>query len=131
MQKSGFVAIIGAIIISRIISERGFRRLSDEEKVRLMDGFSAIRAYSMIPILLLIGAYWFIATRTVVSQQYLTIGYFGLFITYVVALAFLNQHKLHQLGLPSNYRRAFTIAQAIRFLGIAWFFFTIFYGRNP
>lgn len=127
MQMSGFVALLGAIVASRLISERGYRKLDSEQKVRLMDGFSSARAYSMIPLLALIAAFWFLSSQTNVDKQHLAIGYFGLLIVYVIVRAILNQRKLAQLDLPADYNRTFTIAQIVSFLGIAWFFFTMFY----
>ena len=127
MQMSGFVALLGAIVASRLISERGYRKLDAEQKVRLMDGFSTARAYSMIPLLLLIVGFWFLSSQTSIDKQYLTIGYFGLLIVYVIARVILNQRKIAQLVLPADYNRTFTMAQVVSFLGIAWFFFTMFY----
>ena len=127
MQMSGFVALLGAIVASRLISERGYRKLDAEQKVRLMDGFSTARAYSMIPLLLLIVGFWFLSSQTSIDKQYLTIGYFGLLIVYVIARVILNQRKIAQLDLPADYNRTFTMAQVVSFLGIAWFFFTMFY----
>ena len=127
MEMSGFVALLGAIVASRIISERGYRKLDADQKLRLMDGFSTSRAYSMIPLLLLIAAFWFLTSQTDLDKQYLTIGYFGLLAVYVIVCVILNQRKLTQLDLPTGYHRMFTMAQVVSFLGIAWFFFTIFY----
>lgn len=125
MEMSGWLALLGGVVVSRIISERGYRQLSPDEKVRLMDGFSATRAYSLIPLVLLISLFWLLSTQTGVDRTYLGVGYFSLLILYVVARAYLNQRKLFQLQLPGNYRRTFTIAQAVSFLGVAWFFFAL------
>ena len=121
------MALLGAIVLSRIISERGYRKLDAEQKIRLMDGFSTARAYSMIPLLLLIAVFWLLTTQTNIDKPYLTIGYFGLLAAYVIARVILNQRKLTQLNLPTDYHRMFTIAQVVSFLGVAWFFFTMFY----
>lgn len=127
MQMSGFVALMGAIVLSRIISEQGYRKLDAEQKVRLMDGFSTARAYSMLPLLLLIAGFWFLNSQTNIDKQYLTIGYFGLLIVYIIARVFLSQRKIAQLDLPRDFNRMFTIAQVVSFIGVAWFFFTMFY----
>jgi hypothetical protein len=127
MQTSGFVALLGAVILSRFVHERGFRRLSEDEKIRLIDGSSASRTYAMIPLFVLIVAYWLLVTRTQIDKTLLTVGYFALLVVYLVARALLNWRKLVQLGLPFDYLRTFTIAQIISFIGIAWFFFAMFY----
>jgi uncharacterized membrane protein YiaA len=128
MQISGFVALLVAMMISRIVSEKGYRRLDAEQKLRLMDGFSTTRAYSMIPLLLLIAAFWFLISQTQIDKRFLTVAYFALLLVYVVFRAILNQRKIKELDLPNDYNRMFTIAQVVSFLGIAWFFFAIFYG---
>lgn len=123
METSGWLALFGGMVASRIISERGYRRLSTDEKVRLMDGFSATRAYSLIPLVALMAAFWLLSTRTAVDRTLMAVGYFGALVLYVVARACLTQRKLLRLQLPANYRRTFTVAQVVSFLGIAWFFF--------
>ncbi len=128
MQMSGFVVLLVAIVASRILNERGYRRLGSEAKLRLMDGFSKTRAYSIIPLLILIGMYWYLMTQTSVNKQALNIGYFGLLFVYVVVRSILNQVKLTQLDMPADYRQMFTIAQIVSFLGVAWFFFAVFSG---
>lgn len=126
MQISGFIALLAAIGVSRFISERGYRGLDSEQKLRLMDGFSSTRMYSMIPLLVLVAGFWYLTAETEISKQLVTTAYFGLLIVYVVARTILNQRKLLSLEMPPEYRRTFMIAQAVSLVGVAWFFFTVF-----
>ncbi len=57
MQMSGIIALLVSLVASRIINEQGYRTLTSEQKIRLMDGFSNARAYSMIPVLVLAGSF--------------------------------------------------------------------------
>ena len=127
MEMSGFVAILAALVISRYINETGYRKLEPDQKLRLMDGFSRTRAYSMIPLLALVGAFWFLMTRTKIDRNLISAAYFGLLITYIVARIILNQRKLTELNMPDHYKKTFTIAQVVSFCGVAWLFFTMFY----
>ena len=127
MEMSGFVAILAAVVISRYINETGYRKLEPDQKLRLMDGFSRTRAYSMIPLLALVGAFWFLMTRTKIDRNLISAAYFGLLITYIVARIILNQRKLTELDMPDHYKKTFTIAQVVSFCGVAWLFFTMFY----
>ena len=127
MEMSGFVAILAAVVISRYINETGYRKLEPDQKLRLMDGFSRTRAYSMIPLLALVGAFWFLMTRTKIDRILISAAYFGLLITYIVARIILNQRKLTELDMPDHYKKTFTIAQVVSFCGVAWLFFTMFY----
>jgi hypothetical protein len=126
MELSGYIAILAGVIGARIINERGYRTLSDEQKVRLMDGFAAQRIYSLIPLLVLIGSY-FLLTRAGIDQTLLSAGYFGLLAAYIVVLAIWNHWRLKTLGMPDTYRRFFTASQVVSMHGVAWFFFTLFY----
>jgi hypothetical protein len=126
MAISGYVALLAGIIVSRIINERGYRTLSADEKVRLMDGFSGQRAYSLIPLVILIAVYYFLS-RSAINQTVLAGCYFGLLAIYVVTLTILNHRKMKALAMPNTYRTYFAISQAASMLGIAWFFFTLLY----
>ncbi len=125
MQLSGVFVLFVAILVSRILNEKGYRKLSPEEKLRLMDGFSTIRIFSIVPLLLLIALFWFLSTQTETRLQMLTVGYFKLLILYVLTRSFLNQKKLLQLRLPKAYQQTFALSQAVSLAGVAWFFFTL------
>ena len=120
--------LLVAIVISRIFHERGYRTLDSDSKLRLMDGFSKTRAYSIIPLLALIGVYWFLLSQTNVNKSLLHIGFFGLLIVYVIVRSILNQKKLTQLNMPADYCKKFAISQLISFLGLAWFMFAFLTG---
>ncbi|MCD0462042.1 hypothetical protein [Roseiconus lacunae] len=126
MQVSGVIALIAAIIVSRFISERAYRALDSDQKLRLVDGFSSTRMYSMIPLLVLVGAFCFLTTKTDINKSTITFAYFGLLIVYVVVRTILNQRKLIALDMPVPYQRRFMTAQAVSLVGVAWFFYTVF-----
>jgi hypothetical protein len=125
---SGFVVLLGTLVVSRILHEKGYRRLDPEQKIRLMDGFSATRAYGLIPLVLLIAAYWLLMSQTEVDKSLLTIAYFASLIAYLGIRAFLTQRKLDQLAMPAPYRNSYTAAQTVSFVGLAWFLFAMLNG---
>ena len=124
MAPSGFIVLIATVIASRIINERGYKHLSAEEKVRLMDGFSKARAYAMIPAFIVIGGYFIIIKNTDMDRGVLTMVYFGLLILYVVIRTILNHKKMCELNMPDNYRKLFSLSQIISLIGVAWFFYS-------
>jgi len=126
MEISGFIALLVAIIASRIINERGYKTLNDDEKLSLMDGFSKTRAYSMLPLLIFIGAYYLLMAKTDIDKGMLTIAYFSLLIIFIIIRSIMNHRKLVSMNLPDTYRRLFMISQVISLAGVAWFFYTIF-----
>jgi hypothetical protein len=127
MQISGFVALFVSMIVSRILNERAYQKLGSDEKLRLMDGFSKSRAYSLVPLLVLIAAFWVLLTQTGLDRQLISIGYFAALIVYVLVRSVMNQRKLISLGMPAEYRQMFTLAQVLSFVGLAWFFFATFF----
>jgi hypothetical protein len=90
-----------------------------------MDGFSKTRAYSVIPLVVLVILFYFVATQVKIDQIVLMVSYFALLLTYVVVNAIINQRKLQALQMPKPYQRFFTLAQVVSMLGVAWFFFTM------
>ncbi|MEO9595331.1 hypothetical protein [Rhodopirellula bahusiensis] len=125
MQISGFIALLGSMVVSRFITERSFRELDPEQKLRLMDGFSSTRMYSMIPFFLLIAGFWLLMTQTDVDRQTVTAMYFVLLIIIVVLKTVFNQRKLRSLEMPAEYQRKYMVAQAVSLTGVAWFIFTL------
>ena len=126
LQISGLIALLTTVVISRILNERAMRQLTPAEKVRLLDGFASARAYSMIPLLVLVGGYWFLLSQTKINPQAVFIGYFSLIAIWIVARTYLSQRKMRQLELPASYRQRFLIGQTVSLVGVAWFFFTLF-----
>lgn len=130
MEVSGYVVLLGSVVVARILNERGYRQLDDAEKLRLMDGFSATRAYSLIPLLLLIGAFWGLSSLPGIDHTLLAIGYFVGLLTYIVVLAVFNHRRMLSLEMPDNYRKTFGLSRIISFTGVAWFFFTLLLYRH-
>ncbi len=58
----GFIVLVVAVIISRIIMERALKLLGSDEKARLVDAFSGYRIYNYAAILILMVLY-FASTR--------------------------------------------------------------------
>ena len=129
MQASGFIALLLGILGSRIVNERAYQKLDSNEKLRLMDGFSNVRAYSIVPLLVLMAVFWLLMTQTQLSRFVVTMGYFGALVLYIAIRTILNRRKLIELAMPASYRQSFMIAQVISLVGLAWFFFTIFFGQ--
>ncbi len=125
MQVSGYIVLLLTIILSRILNERALRELTAEEKVRLLDGFASARAYSLIPLVVLVGGYWLLLSQTKIDGRFLSFAYFGLIIVWIVVRTYLNQSKLRELQMPASYRQRLMISQSISLGGCAWFCFTL------
>ena len=124
----GIVGMIIAVVVSRMVNEIGFRRLTAEEKIRLIDGFATTRLYSMLPILAALALFWILSTQTSLDQTILSACFIGVILIYHVALMILNQRTLGRLDLPQNYRRTFLISQLLGCIGLVWLIVALPYG---
>jgi TRAP-type uncharacterized transport system fused permease subunit len=124
MQASGIVALLVGIIASRMVNERGYQALTSDEKLRLMDGFSKTRKYSLIPLVVLIGLFYVFMSHTSINHGVLIPSVFTVLILYIIIMAVFNQRKLQSLEISPTYRRHFLLSQTLSVLGVAWFFFT-------
>jgi hypothetical protein len=126
--EAAFVIFLGAVIVSRIISRRGLKYLSAEQKGRLVDSFSGMQAYGLIPVVLLVIAYVTLQRFALVSFEVLTVGYFALLIVWIAWNFWFTRKRMRTLDLPSNYLSAYRLAQAIQYAGIGVFLALILTG---
>jgi hypothetical protein len=115
----GMVVFFACAIISRMLGEQAYRRLTNDEKLRLVDGFSRERMFSMIPIVVMLGAFFLLQTQSNWDQRWVGIGFFGLLIVYSLVKGIMQRSRLVQLEMPAAYRRRFFFAQGIAYFGMA------------
>jgi len=125
MEMSGLPVLLGAMIASRVIRERGYKQLTNEEKVELMDAFSNARMLSLAPLLVLIGGFWLLRSHTSIAPWALNAGYFILLFAYCLGLTWLYNAKVAKLNVSEKFRLNFTLSQVVSGVGVAWFFFTV------
>lgn len=121
-----FLILIVAVVASRIVSERGLRKLSIEEKGILLESFSSYRLYNTIVILGLVICY--VAAINYYPRNYstLTLIFIILFFTTSSTVSVLSYQKLKSVNMPSSYIRSFLISQAIQYAGVAAIFLSSF-----
>ncbi len=121
----GFAVFILCLIGSRIIAEKGIKVLTIEEKGKLVDSFSSMRAYNLIPIVLLVLVYYILLTKTSLNEELVNGVYWAGLLLYVVIIYILTNKKLVSLDLPSKYVKIFNISRIIQYIGIAILFFFV------
>ncbi len=118
-----FIVLIG-IVTSRIITERGVRHLSTEEKGRVVETFSSFRIWNLLPLILVLGAYVFM--RSDITQS--TSLYNGLLVLLFI-IALLSKlyiaRRLRALDLPQSYLRMQMIGQMVSLGALVVFFVLI------
>ena len=119
LQTIGIVAFLALFIGRRIVAERGFRRLSAEEKVRAMDGFAKLRMVALIPILFIFGALLGVERFAPAHQLAVTVGVLALLLLYVAVANLYTVKKLVALGLPDHYRKSVYLGQCMQVAALA------------
>jgi hypothetical protein len=107
----GLAAFFVGMIASRILSERALRLLTPDEKLRLLDSFSRLRAFGSIPLVLLVFIFFSI---TSFPPQFVMPGFLGawaLFAGFVAWQHYFVHRRLRELAISESYRAAFSRAQ--------------------
>ena len=119
---AGVVAMFAGLIIGRILSEKALRHLSAEEKLVLIDGFSRLRMYGWIPLVVILASF---VALLFSSHEWRVPGFFGLFAAFLGLIAWKHcyvRRRLRQLSVSGAYCRTITLAQVVSLLGFLTFF---------
>ena len=118
---------LGCVIVSRILSERALRQLSPDQKVRLLDGFASIRAYSFVPIVLIAMIAFGLPEMFPDGPWWLSWLGLGAFLVYAVVMHFMVARKLYSLDMPGSYTRQALLCRHMNHLGLAIVFAGLVY----
>ena len=113
-----FVVLLVTVVVGRILSERALKNLSIEQKGSLVDTFRAQRAYGLIPLVVLLAAYFALLTYTSVSRSLVSAIYWGAFLTYLAWNFWFTRARLATLHLPQTYLTQLGVARAIQYVGL-------------
>ncbi|MDX6614617.1 MAG: hypothetical protein QOD75_3803 [Blastocatellia bacterium] len=118
----GLIALVAAVIISRVIMEKALKRLRPDEKAKLLDAFSGYRIYNYAVILILMVFYfgamrYFPESASAIAPMFLI-----LFLLVTITISVLSYRKLKGLGLPPQYVKNYLISLAVQYAGIAFLF---------
>jgi hypothetical protein len=118
----GIAVFAVAYTISRIIHERALRRLSTEEKARLIDGFSGFRIFTAVVVLLFVvlffaGSYFFPELTATMS-----LGFPVAILLILIFLNFITYRKLSELKIPESYIKTYLFSLALQYFGLAALF---------
>ncbi len=109
-----FIVLIGAVIAGRFISESALRRLSSDEKAKLLDGFSLLRKLNLVVLVLV-----------VILAYLLEVEMLWAVAVYLTGLAVYTYWKLGALDLPNAYTRLHLLSMLITYGGLAGFFLLV------
>src|SRR6266566_409308 len=120
-----FLVFACAVAITRLLAEKAIKRLSIEEKAKLLDSFSGYRVYSVILMLVSVLVFFIVSKAW---PEYYTTVVWGL-----IVLLFLNSLgnglfsyvKLKKLSMPNHYISNFLIRCVVYYGAFSLLLFTI------
>jgi len=121
----GIGICIFTLIVSRILNERAIKELSADEKAKLVDAFSSMRAYNLIPLAIIVVGYLLAIKYTGLSHMLLSYTYFIFLIAYIVVSQVYVYRKLIRLNYPPSYLKKYTLSRVISFAGIGILFYIL------
>jgi hypothetical protein len=121
----GILAYVCALVINRVLAEKALKRLTPEEKVKLLDAFSGHRVYSAVAMLILILLFFIVTKVSPASYQTLTWVFFCLLILLSIGSTLFTFTKLKSSATPRHYINNFLIRCVIYYAGLGLLLFTI------
>jgi hypothetical protein len=114
--------LLGGLFVSLYFRERSLKLLSPEEKLKLLDSFSRLRAFGALPMLLIVFSFFGI---TYLPRQLMWPAYFAAWA--FIAIYFVIVHlyvfrKMREFGINPAYLAAQSKARWISYGGIGAFF---------
>jgi len=117
----GIICYLVGIVVSRMISEKGLKALTDSEKASYLNAFSKFRMFSSLPVLaagvIMILFIFFFPDYSVFSLLMFAL----LCIIYLVVLNIMMFIKLKTLNPPAEYRRYHILSRVIQYSGFLAF----------
>src|ERR1700756_4194998 len=99
----GVFVFLVVLVINRVLAERALKRLTVEEKARLLDSFSGLRIYSIL-ILVVLAIGFFVAAKAAPERRpALTFGLFGFAVLYFLGMLLFSYTKLKRLAVAGSY----------------------------
>jgi hypothetical protein len=117
-----FGFFIACWFIGRLINENALKELSIEEKAKLIDGFSAMRIYSILPVAVICIAYIVAIKFMTINHAILISTYLLFLLLYIIVISVFVFRKLSSLGYPKGYINKYALSRVIQFIGIGIFF---------
>ena len=117
-----FIIFLVAVVVSRIISRQAMNALTSDQKASLMDAFSGIQAYGLIPLIALLAMYFGLMQFTSTPITTITVSYFVLLFVYIIWSYLFTRKRLVSLDLSQEYMTKFGMARAIQYVGLGFFF---------
>jgi uncharacterized membrane protein YoaK (UPF0700 family) len=112
------IVFVVAMLLSRYINSTAIKKLSMEKKAELLDGFSGFSVWSILPLLVIIGIFYF-ATDYIENNH---LFYLSIFLVvagiYVIGIQVYIYKKLRKMDYPMSYIKQYILSVLVRFIGL-------------
>lgn len=123
----GFGALLISALIARIISERAFKRLDDQSKIKVMDGFAGMRTWSIVPLIVIVILFVLGSVLGGLSSVIVvTIAWIAI-VLYFIIIHIMVKRKLVSLGMAELYVRQVMLSRWISYIGIVAMIIIVLY----
>lgn len=129
----GIIFVLGMVLVNRMIIERASKKLSEEQKARLVDSFSSQRIWSVGFILIVLAGFFMITEFKLANPALSLAVYFFVFVAYSIISILVVRTKLIKLNFPEFYIKATMLAGVLRIATLIlfiFFFYLITFNRT-
>ena len=114
----GVALFITSFVIARIVHERALRRLSTEEKGRLVEAFSSHRIVMLLPIAAMAAMYFAVSRFDLPMGTFLSV-YIPAVLLFAAGSHVYVFRKLREIECDPEFIRQFGLSRVISLLGFA------------
>jgi hypothetical protein len=104
-----FLVFACAVVINRLLAEKALKRLSVEEKAKLLDSFSGNRVFSVVLMLIVVVAFFIVSKAWPDFGSTLVWGLLVLLLLMSIGNGLFSYLKLKKLSVPKQYISNFLI----------------------
>lgn len=108
-----FGVFFAAVIAARILQERALRRLTTEEKGRLVEAFSAYRMIALLPLAAAAGLYFLMSSLDALTVGTMLAIYVPSSLGFAVVMQALMYRKLLALAVDPGYLRVYSVCRVL------------------
>jgi hypothetical protein len=121
---AGVFVFLVVMLVNRVLAEKALKRLTAEDKSRLLDSFSDYRIYGLL-VLVILTALFLVAAKAFPHLRLTFIwGLFGLVVLHSIAIMLLSFAKLKKLDIPVHYVNNYVVRSCLQFVALIFLFFT-------
>lgn len=112
-----FIVFIALLLGGRFVNESAYKMISPEEREKITKTLSEYRKYYLLPLVILLLAFFLLMKFKPEWHHYAIMGYFVVLILFLVLSQVFAFFKLKKLELPSKFLNRYLMGKLIQYLG--------------